>query len=497
MRKPRALKQLLLIHELTFVLLLVLAVAAGALGIRSWQQASQESQRINSLIQEIQQTRGDLYRQMKELFDAYFLSDPHARVEYDGYALKVKEHFQELRNLADGKEELDAIDGLQQSYSDFLAETSDILDRYQTRPDDALKKALNTDIETGVFSRYETVSAHAEYLLTLKETDLRQRLEAAQRTAFLWLGIPVALAVLLLLFSRIFLQRAIVRPIADILHATTELSAGRLDHKVPQTGAAELGTLAQAINQMAADLARSQAALVRSEKQAAQGALVPMLAHNIRNPLASIRAVAQVADTPDISHDARESLQDIINTVDRLERWTGALLAYLHPLKPQLTQVNLQQILTGALAPLLQKIREKSMRVEFHSEESPVKLTTDEHLLEQALYNLLQNAVDASPVHSAITIECATSADRVHLRILDRGAGMPFSPHPSDLSPGPSTKRFGTGLGIPFAFKVCEALGGKIAFSQREGGGTLVSIELPQLPTANFAVSDTAPPGLS
>lgn len=479
-KNPKSLNELLLIHELTFVLLLVLAVGAGALGIRSWQQASQESQRINSLIQEIQQTRGDLYRQMKELFDAYFLADPQARVEYDGYALKVKDHFQELRKLSDGKEELDAIEGLQQSYGDFLAETSDILNRYQTLPDDALKKALNTGIETGVFSRYETVSAHAEHLLNLKQTDLRQRLEAAQRTALLWLGIPVALAVLLLLFSRIFLQRAIVSPIADILHATTELSAGRLDHKVPQTGAAELGTLAMAINRMAADLARSQEALVRSEKQAAQGALVPMLAHNIRNPLASIRAVAQVADTPDISHDAQESLQDIINTVDRLERWTGALLAYLHPLKPQLTHVSLQQILTGALAPLQQKIREKSMTVELPPMDLPVKLITDEHLLEQMFYNLLLNAVDASPTHSSITIEHVTDADRIHVRILDRGAGMLFTPNPSDLSPVPSTKRFGTGLGIPFAFKVCEALGGKIAFAQRPSGGTMVSLELPQ-----------------
>lgn len=497
MHKPRALKQLLLIHELTFVLLLVLAVAAGTLGIRSWQQASQESQRINSLIQEIQQARGDLYRQMKELFDAYFLSDPHARVEYDGYALKVKNHFQELRKLADGKQELDAIDGLQRSYGEFLDQTSDILNRYQTLPDDVLKKALNSDIETGVFSRYERISANAEQLLTLKQSDLRQRLEAAQRTALLWLGIPVALAILLLLFSRIFLQRAIVSPIADILHATTELSAGRLNHKVPQTGAAELGTLAQAINQMAADLARSQEALVRSEKQAAQGALVPMLAHNIRNPLASIRAVAQVADTPDINPDARQSLHDIINTVDRLERWTGALLAYLHPLKPQLALVSLEQVLTGAMAPLQQKIREKSIAIEWHPMDPPVKLTTDEHLLEQMLYNLLLNAVDASPSHSHIAIEHGADDDRIHVRILDRGTGMPFTPHPSDLSPGPSTKRFGTGLGIPFAFKVCEALGVTMSFAQRPGGGTRVSIELPLRPAAISAASGSAPPGQS
>ncbi len=480
MRKTRALKDLLLIHELTFVLLLVLAVAAGALGIRSWQQASEESQRISLLIQEIQQTRGDLYRQMKELFDAYFLADPNARTEYDGYALKVGQHFQELRKLAIGDEERAAIDGLQTSYGDFLTETTYILQRYQTVPDEALKKALNTDIETGVFSRYEAVSANAERLLVLKQKDLSQRLAQAQRTALLWLCIPVALAILLLVFSRIFLQRAIVTPIADILHATTELSAGRLDHKVPEAGAAEMGTLAQAINRMAEDLARSQEALVRSEKQAAQGALVPMLAHNIRNPLASIRAVAQVADTPEIAEDARESLRDIISTVDRLERWTGSLLAYLHPLKPQLSRVVLSQVLDGALAPLQQRLREKQMQVALALPPAPLTMMADEHLLEQGFYNLLLNAIDASPAGSSIEIRAEAAPAEVRITIRDEGPGMPFTPNPGDLSPGPSTKRFGTGLGIPFAFKVCEALGGKLSYDPAPQGGTLVTLTLPR-----------------
>ncbi len=114
---------------------------------------------------------------------------------------------------------------------------------------------------------------------------------------------------------------------------------------------------------MAGELARSQEALIRTEKQAAQGLLVPMLAHNIRNPLASIRATAQVTDTPGLDPETRESLQAIFNTVDRLERWTGSLLAYLHPLKPQPAHTKLRQIIDGALVPLQQKLREKSIAI--------------------------------------------------------------------------------------------------------------------------------------
>jgi signal transduction histidine kinase len=60
---------------------------------------------------------------------------------------------------------------------------------------------------------------------------------------------------------------------------------------------------------------------------------------------------------------------------------------------------------------------------------------------------------------------------------------MPFIPDPSSISLAPTTKRFGTGLGIPFAFKVCEALGGSLTFAARVEGGTIITIELPTTKT--------------
>jgi len=62
---------------------------------------------------------------------------------------------------------------------------------------------------------------------------------------------------------------------------------------------------------------------------------------------------------------------------------------------------------------------------------------------------------------------------------LDNGSGMPFTPDPSAIS-APTTKRFGTGIGIPFAFKVCDALGGSLQFAARVHGGTAIAITLPK-----------------
>ena len=187
-----------------------------------------------------------------------------------------------------------------------------MFNQYQISPNEASRKMLYQDMETGIFSRYETVSKRAEDLLALKQNEMKERLQKAKRTSIIILGIPILLAGLLLILSRILLKRAIVNPINAIMKATKEISQGNLQHKVPDAGAEELSILSQEINKMADDLAESRDALVRTEKQAALGLLVPMLAHNIRNPLASIRATAQVVDIKEGDKDTLDSISGII-----------------------------------------------------------------------------------------------------------------------------------------------------------------------------------------
>jgi signal transduction histidine kinase len=479
-RNAKSLRDLLLTHELIFIALILLAVISGAYGIHIWDKTSKESQRINLLVQEIYQVRGDLYRQMKELFDAFFLQDAEALDEYNAYTQSVLKHFGELKNIADGEEEKKAISEIEQNYRIFVNEAPALFYRYQARPDRATQKTLYKDIETGIFSRYEDVSKRAEILLGLKQHELKTRLAEAKTSSIAILSIPVLLAGILLFFSRFFLKKAIVNPINAMMHATQEISAGNLSHKVPETGAKELATLSQEINKMAEDLLLSRDALVRTEKQAALGLLVPMLAHNIRNPLASIRATAQIADSPEHDKDTRESLQGIISTVDRLERWTGALLAYLNPIKPQLSPAKLSNIVQGSTGPLSHKLVEKQIKLVTDLSKAKGEVLTDEHLLEQVLYNLILNAIEASPKQASIYLNATLTRQQLEISIRDEGSGMPFVPNPHAVSPGPTTKRFGTGLGIPFAFKVCEVLNGHVEFMAVQPKGTLIRISLPQ-----------------
>ena len=142
-----------------------------------------------------------------------------------------------------------------------------------------------------------------------------------------------------------------------------------------------------------------------------------------------------------------------------------------------------QTIVEGALGPLQQKIKEKSIQLNLPSWDNSTAIYTDQHLLEQVIYNLLLNAIDASKASATLDISYTNSAQTIYLRIADRGSGMPFTPDPSAIS-APTTKRFGTGLGIPFAFKVCDALGGELNFEPRVDGGTIVTITLPKQMTS-------------
>lgn len=478
--KSRSLRDLLLAHELIFIALILLAVMGGMFGIHLWDKSAKESQRIHSLVQEIQETRGDLYRQMKELFDAYLLNEYSAKEEYKTYTASILEHFRNLDRLAVGVEEKKAISDLESNYKIFETEAPDMFEQYQASPNSESRKTLYQDMETGIFSRYETVSKRAENLLSLKQNELKSRLKDAKQTSIILIAIPILLAGLLLVLSRTLLKRAIVNPLQAMMKATKEISQGNLDHKVPYAGAEELSTLSQEINKMAEDLSESRDALVRTEKQAALGLLVPMLAHNIRNPLASIRATAQVIEVPDEDKETKESVNGIINTVDKLERWTTSLLAYLHPLKPALSHASLERIIESALVPLKQKLKEKNIKVIKKISSIEQEILTDDHLLEQVLYNLMLNAAEASPKDTSIQLDAEINQKLLTIMITDEGGGMPFKPSPNTTSPGVSTKRFGTGLGIPFAFKACEVLDGNIEFKTSTPKGTQVKLMFPQ-----------------
>lgn len=485
MSKPRPLKQYLLLYAIGFLALVTVAGGLGAYALYFWHQSSKETLRLNSMMQQVQETRGSLYLQLKEVFDSIFLADPDAVKQFHEFEQRIQTHLNRLDAIAHGADERAAINGLRKSYQGVRDVGASILRADPNMPMRDKQRVLNTELELNGINNHEEAIKKIESLLRLQQTQLDNRLSKLNQLVPMLLALPFLLALGLLIFSRYFLQRAVVAPLAAMEIATAKISTGQLGERVPSYGPSELRSLAEKINTMASDLAQSQQSLLRAEKQATLGSLVPVLAHNIRNPIAAIRATAQVMNDPMLSEETKEDIAGIIRTTDRLERWTRTLLSYLHPMKPQFANVDLNKLLENVLILCRVRIEDKQLNVDKDFDSNVESIAVDVELMEQALQGLIVNAIEASPSKGTLSVRTASSPQSVSIHISDEGPGMPFSPMDTGLAPGPTTKRFGTGLGIPFSLRVIDEHDGTIKFNSRKPNGTEVMVTLPKRQPTN------------
>lgn len=465
-----------------FALYLVLVALSGVLALGAlslWEQASRESLRVTAMLQDVEGMRGDLYRQMKELFDSTFLDDPNSQAQYQFYSGRIDDGLRRLADRASGESEQAAVRELKRTYHSIHARTDAIVSGPVPPEGRVLQRIFDTDLEAGGLQAYEAAFDQVDRLFLLQQTSLQQRLHHLSAVTPLLLLVPLLAAFALLWLTWRFLDRAVVQPFSSLQAAARVLAGGDLAARIAPGGlrARELAELGEALNQMAGELQQSRAALLRAERQATLGALVPVVAHNIRNPMASIRATAQVIDDEALAPEIREGLRGIMRSTDRLERWTASLLSYLHPLQARLQPGDVVATLTGLLDLVEVQFRRRDVTLQRHlaADVPPVPFDTD--LLEQAVHGLLMNALEATPAGEAVEVHLQLRERRIEVRILDRGPGLQWTVSATGsqrdpVVPGRTTKRTGTGLGIPFALKVSEVHDGGLRYEVRPGGGT-------------------------
>ena len=472
-------KRLLLAHEFALLLLITITGALGATWAYFWQHTSVELVRLNDLAYTTQRLRSELFRQIKDVTRARLMEDPEALELYKDYSRRMEDHFNELRGNSVAQDEEYAIQALQLSYRVIQQDMNKIFNDPYGIAAGARMGLLMPEQEQQMVGAFEAAAEGFEGVLKQSDAGIRGARGFWTRMVPLVIAQPIVLALAVMLFSRHRVQRGFVLPANEVIEGARVMRAGQLDHRIPVHGVDEVASLSEALNEMAAELAKSRDALVEKQKQAALGALVPVVAHNIRNPLASIRASAQLLDHAESAKDIEETKLAVIETVDRLGRWVNSLVSYLHPLQPQLAQQDLHRVTDATLQLLAPRLSQKDIAMQKLGWDEACVAPMDADLMEQALYGLLSNAIDASPVGETLTVGTQRRGSLLTLWIEDRGPGMAWQPEPSELSPGPSTKRFGTGLGIPVAFKICTAHGWSLRFNKLDQGGTRVTVEVP------------------
>lgn len=476
---PHSLKGLLLTYEIALLLLVIVTAGLSGLWTTFWAQSSRESVRLNALLFEAQQIRGDLYSQLQLVHRAVRLGEPIDHNRYRQLTERTAAGFADLETRLEDDQERVSANYMRRTHETVKADMGSLMGEPGTVVSGDRGRILDPLYEEWMLAEFESAQVIFGRILAARRENLEQRLDYWTRWAPWSIIVPVILAIALVLLSRLSLQRRFVRPTRELVERVSRLGEYP-STATPIRGASEIAELGRTFNQLSRDLSASRSALVASERQAALGALVPVVAHNIRNPLASIRATAQLLDGEEPAEELRDTRDDIIASVDRLERWIGSLLVYLHPLRPRYQPVGPTRVIEGALQPLAHRLAEKQLQLKRTPWPDNLVLDADPALLEQALHGLLTNAVEASPVAAPLTIGIYADASSVEIWLEDRGPGLPFQPEPDGLKPGPTTKRLGTGLGIPFAFKVVEAHRGQLVFDPRPGGGTRVRLRLPQ-----------------
>jgi signal transduction histidine kinase len=228
-------------------------------------------------------------------------------------------------------------------------------------------------------------------------------------------------------------------------------------------------------------LSEAEEAMRRSERLAALGQLSAGLAHELRNPLGTIKASSEMLTrslTPE-NEVAREVAGFISTEVDRTNLLVTRFLEFARPLKLRLAPVELTQTLDTAVANLERNSPPYDVAVYKNYAPEIGTLPLDADLMERVFYNLLLNAAQATPAGGAITVKTRLLGDTAEISVIDRGAGIDPKDRESIFNPFFTTKPEGVGLGLAIVSKIVDEHGGKITVESEPGKGSIFRVYLP------------------
>jgi heavy metal sensor kinase len=312
-------------------------------------------------------------------------------------------------------------------------------------------------------------------LAPLEEADQ----ELGRLLGALLLAVPAALA--LAAASGYLLARHSLAPVDQLRRSTEEVSAARLDRRLPVPNAHdELGRMAQTINAMIARLERSFAEVRRFTADAS---------HELRTPLAAIRTEAEVALARPMSvEEHRQLLGSVLEECARLTRLTEQLLALAREdagaAGASTTAVDLAGLVRDVAEAMTPLAEAKGLRV-CVVPGGVVEVRGDAARLRQVFFNVVDNAIKYTPEGGTVTVRTGRDARGAVVTVTDTGVGIPpeHLPHVLDrfyrVDKARSREQGGTGLGLSIAQGIVSAHGGRIELESAPGRGTTCTVALP------------------
>jgi two-component system, NtrC family, sensor kinase len=340
---------------------------------------------------------------------------------------------------------------------------------------------------------------------------------AESRNAALWLTLLIIADVMIfVVFGGYLVRRLVIRPVDEIVAAAEAIAEGDLARRAPGMGSVELARLATSLNRMTTRLLEEQTLVVRAEKMASVGRLAAGIAHEIGNPLGAINGYTHLARRRLRDRGLEEELDAIERETARIDRIVRGLLDYARPRRTTPEAIEIDECVERVVTMLRDQGALRQVEVRMEIPAGVPALSGDRHELEQALVNLLLNAVDAMDGNGSVTIAAradsiASLRDDTALRkgdspsvlaerernprvrawlhrvgepsriltmtVADSGPGVDpddgdriFDPFFTTKPPGK-----GTGLGLAIVARIVDNLGGVVwVRPAREGGAAFV-----------------------
>src|SRR5262245_18855417 len=315
---------------------------------------------------------------------------------------------------------------------------------------------------------------------------LRSRTEQLRflHTIHTELGVTAVIAVSLATVLSFAVARTITRPLAKITAAMREVAAtGDLTRKIVLQDPSrwhdeDAQLLATTFNTLTDSIAQAHREISQRERLSSLGRLSTVIAHEVRNPLMIIKAALHTLRQSNVSAMAiREAVADIDGEVVRLNRIVNDVLDFARPIRFELAPSDINALCHESAAAAQVS---PGATVDVQLDQSVPVVRTDAERLRIALVNLVVNARDAVRSDDArVSVATRFTGSGVAIVIADRGAGIDRADLPRIFDPYFTTKRGGTGLGLPIAKNIVEGLGGTITVDSTPGQGTQIRIELP------------------